>query len=71
MVDKLQKIVHHIHPSTSTQRNAFVQFTAVFNQVFVTKYNEPVKTGPHVELVRKTLRADAGRVVQLISEKED
>ena len=29
---KLQKIVRHIHPSTSTQRNAFVEFTSIFKR---------------------------------------
>ena len=67
---KLQQIIRHIHPSTSTQRNAFVQFTSIFKGYWIKK-GEGVKTGRHVEPIRDILRAESGRVAQLIAEKEE
>ena len=65
----LQKVVGHIQPSTSTQRNVFVQLTAIFKEYWVKK-GETNRMGPHVELVRQVLRAEASLVAHLLTEKE-
>ena len=66
---KLATIVNHLHPSSSSLRNYFVELASVFKGFWVLQ-GEGDKSGIHVDVIRKVLRAPASRVAQVLFEKE-
>jgi hypothetical protein len=70
-LEKLQKIISHLYPSTSTKRNMFTDYTGAFKLYYVNKpFFEHPTEGLHMKVVRNILHADKAEVVAYLSEKE-
>ena len=66
---KLATIVNHLHPSSSSLRNYFVEITSIFKAYWVAR-GENNKSGVHVDIIRSCLRAPMSRVAEVLFSKE-
>ena len=67
---QLTKIITTLIPSTSYLRNVLVKITGSFKAIWVKK-GEDEKTGEHLSVVAKTVRAPKARVVEYLAQKEE
>jgi hypothetical protein len=61
-------VIIHMNPSISTMRNTMSDFTDLWKTVYV-KRGETNKNGLHIDIVRNTLTAPQGQVIQYINDK--
>ena len=66
---KLGTVVNHLHPSSSSLRNYFVELTSIFKAYWVAK-GKNNKSDYHVDVIRRVLRAPSSRVSEVLAKKE-
>jgi len=68
----LAKIIEHMYDSnTQSMRGTYVRYTGIFKKFYINNYkDENEVTGPHVDIVRRILRAERSRVLDQLAINE-